>query len=53
MAKKEEVKEVTLEERVENLQKQKEQLEITLIKIAGAIEIIQSIINEDSSESKD
>lgn len=39
-----------LKEKLENLLKQKEQLEVTLFKVAGAIEMLQSLMSEAEKE---
>ena len=42
-----------LKERLENLSNQKEQLQIAMIKVVGAIELVNSMIKEEETiESK-
>jgi len=44
---------LTLEERIDNLKAQQEQAKELFIKYEGAIEILQSILKEESSPKKD
>tara|TARA_E500000305_G_C3906132_1_gene181092 strand:+ start:67 stop:213 length:147 start_codon:yes stop_codon:yes gene_type:complete len=41
-----------LQEKLENLTKQKNELEVHLIKIVGAIEMIQALIQEEPKKEK-
>ena len=45
--KKEEKKKVTIDERIEALKHQQEQVRETYVKIAGAIELLESMKKED------
>ena len=42
-----------LEQKLENLKKQHQQLEVTLIKVQGAMELIEAMIAEEKEEEKD
>jgi len=41
-----------LQEKLDNLTKQKDQLEVALLKTFGAIEMVQSLINEEEKPKK-
>ena len=41
-----------LQEKLDNLTKQKDQLEVALLKTFGAIEMVQSLINEKEKPKK-
>jgi len=41
-----------LKEKLDNLTKQKDQLEVALLKTLGAIEMVQSLINEKEKPKK-
>jgi len=41
-----------LQEKLENLIKQKDQLEVALLKTLGAMEMVQSLINEKEKPKK-
>ena len=43
----------TLEEKLENLKKQQEQAKEVFVKCQGAIELLQSMIDENKEEKKD
>tara|TARA_R100001530_G_C4301929_1_gene150693 strand:+ start:621 stop:767 length:147 start_codon:yes stop_codon:yes gene_type:complete len=47
---KEEKKEITLEQRIEALKNQQEQLKEGYIKVQGAIEVLQSMLEEQKEE---
>ena len=42
-----------LKTKIENLIRQKNELEVTIIKIAGAIEILQSMQNEEEAKKEE
>ncbi len=41
-----------LEQKLENLKKQQQQLEVTLIKVQGAMELIEAMIAEEKKEEE-
>lgn len=42
-----------LEQKLENLKKQHQQLEVTLIKVQGAMELIEAMIAEEAAPKKE